>query len=322
MGKPTLFIGSSSEGLDVARAIGHSLAADAEATVWNEGVFTPGQGTLEALVNALDRFDFSVLVLTPDDLVETREVAALTARDNVLFELGLFMGRLGRARTFVVCSSAPTMKLPTDLAGVTILRFEANRADGNLVAAVSSACFQIRQAIRALGQAEARGLQRLGEATAQVEDVSERLVRLVGETQETVQNALAEVRRIPQELMACVPRRASGRPMSWESGIHWASFPVHEGNSLRPGRALQLSGGETIKYTMGFRSGRLPSQLSEILGYLVIGEWRHALKDQGELQVFASSEAPGSEMPVEVQAPSNRGEWEVAITVLSRPTAL
>ena len=179
MEKATLFVGSSSEGLEIARAIAHSLRDEAEVTVWNEGVFAPGQGTLEALVNALDRFDFSTLVMTPDDLVEVRQSKVLSARDNVLFELGLFMGRLGRERTFVVCSNAPTLKLPSDLAGVTVLRFEHARSDGNTVAAVSSACFEIRQAIRKLGQAEARGLKRLGEASNQVENVSGQLLRLV-----------------------------------------------------------------------------------------------------------------------------------------------
>jgi hypothetical protein len=177
--KAALFIGSSSEGLEVARAIKHSLRDEAEVTLWDEGVFAPGQGTLEALVNALDRFDFSILVLTPDDLVQVRESKVLTARDNVLFELGLFMGRLGRSRTFVVCSDDPNLKLPSDLAGVTVLRFESTRSDANLVAAVGSASFQIRQAIRALGQSEARGLKRLDDASLQVESVGAQMLRLV-----------------------------------------------------------------------------------------------------------------------------------------------
>jgi hypothetical protein len=177
--KATLFVGSSNEGLEIARAIAHSLRDEAEVTVWNEGVFAPGQGTLETLVNALDRFDFATLVTTPDDLVEMRESKALSARDNVLFELGLFMGRLGRTRTFVVCSDAPRMKLPSDLAGVTVLRFESARSDRNILASVGSASFEMRQAIRKLGQAEARGLKRLGDASSQVENVSAQLLTLV-----------------------------------------------------------------------------------------------------------------------------------------------
>jgi siroheme synthase (precorrin-2 oxidase/ferrochelatase) len=42
MGKPSLFIGSSSEGLEFARAARSLLAAGAEVTLWNEGFFDLG----------------------------------------------------------------------------------------------------------------------------------------------------------------------------------------------------------------------------------------------------------------------------------------
>jgi hypothetical protein len=35
MDKPSLFIGSSTEGLDIARGISSLLAGDAEITLWN-----------------------------------------------------------------------------------------------------------------------------------------------------------------------------------------------------------------------------------------------------------------------------------------------
>jgi predicted nucleotide-binding protein len=89
MNKPSIFVGSSSEGLDVARAIEFPLQHDAEITIWNEGFFGLGTGTLEALVNAIERFDFATLVLTGDDLVVSRDVSSLGPRDNVMFELGL-----------------------------------------------------------------------------------------------------------------------------------------------------------------------------------------------------------------------------------------
>ena len=65
--KPTLFIGSSSEGLKVARAARQALESAAEVSIWDEGAFPLGQTFIEALVHALRRFDFALMVLTPDD---------------------------------------------------------------------------------------------------------------------------------------------------------------------------------------------------------------------------------------------------------------
>jgi predicted nucleotide-binding protein len=124
MAKPSVFIGSSSEGLEFARAVRVLLTQDAEVTVWNEGLFRPGSTFIETLVNALPRFDFAILVLTPDDLVHSREVEMLSPRDNVLFELGLFMGRLGRSRTFMLHQSHAKLKIPSDLSGVTTATYE------------------------------------------------------------------------------------------------------------------------------------------------------------------------------------------------------
>ncbi len=150
MARPTLFIGSSTEGLGIARAIQIGLEHDCEVTLWNQGAFGLGQGTLESLVRLLDRFDFAILVLTPDDLVKTRGQAAQAPRDNVLFELGLFMGGIGRDRTFVVHDRTAPLKLPSDLAGVTTATFEPY-SDGNLEAALGVVCAKIAMVVKILG---------------------------------------------------------------------------------------------------------------------------------------------------------------------------
>ena len=147
--------------------------------MWNEGAFPLGQTTLEGLVNAPDRFDFAVLVLTPDDTVVSRASEHLAPLDNLLFELGPFMGRLGRSRTFVVCENATRMKLPSDLAGVTVARFTQERTDRNLIAAVGPACNQIRQAVRDLGLTDGRTTQRLQSATADMEQVTQKMAHLI-----------------------------------------------------------------------------------------------------------------------------------------------
>ena len=127
MNKPTLFVGSSSEGLDVARAVRALLAEDAEVTLWNEGFFIITDTFIESLVNALPRFDFAALVLTPDDLTTSRQTSTFSPRDNVLFELGLFMGRLGRSRTFVIRPRGERIKIPSDLAGLNTALYDWDR---------------------------------------------------------------------------------------------------------------------------------------------------------------------------------------------------
>jgi predicted nucleotide-binding protein len=143
-----VFIGSSSSGKEVARAIQVQLSDVADAEVWDEGVFGLSMGTLESLVQALDTFDFAVLVLTPADLLVSAGEQKNAPRDNVLLELGLFMGRLGRSRTFAVCQRDSNLKLPSDLAGVSLAPFLAQNDSERLVAALGPACFKIRNAIR------------------------------------------------------------------------------------------------------------------------------------------------------------------------------
>lgn len=119
--RPTVFIGSSSEGKKFAVAVQAALEADAEVTTWDQGFFTPGQTFIEGLIDGSSRFDFAVLLLTPDDVVQSRSAELLSPRDNVIFELGLFMGSLGRNRTFVVNPHGSDLKIPSDLAGLTTL---------------------------------------------------------------------------------------------------------------------------------------------------------------------------------------------------------
>ncbi len=143
-GKPRMFIGSSVEGLPVAEAIQEGLEFAAEVTIWSQGVFGLTEGTLEALVRATADFDFAVLVLTPDDLTVKRQETVNAARDNVLFELGLFMGALGRSRTAIVYCRDDDLDVPTDLAGITPATFP-RRQDGNLQAALGPACSKLKR---------------------------------------------------------------------------------------------------------------------------------------------------------------------------------
>jgi predicted nucleotide-binding protein len=119
MTRPALFVGSSSEGLRIAKAIQVCLDPVCEVELWTQGTFGLTRGTLESLVLALSRFDFAILVLTADDMTTSRGIERASARDNVLLELGLFIGSLGRDRTFMVCNAAD----PPELLSIDMFSF-------------------------------------------------------------------------------------------------------------------------------------------------------------------------------------------------------
>lgn len=150
--KPRLFIGSSKEGVDIALAIQQNLRHDAENTVWSQGVFDLSVTTLDSLLEILERSDLGVFVLSPDDIAQIRGKESLAARDNVIFELGLFIGKLSKIKCFMLIPDGDTdLHLPTDLVGMTPATYEANRSDENMEAATGPACQQIRKAIKKLG---------------------------------------------------------------------------------------------------------------------------------------------------------------------------
>jgi len=127
-----------------------NLDYSADVVVWSQGVFGLSEGTLATLVQKLPSFDYAVLVLTPDDISISRGNANQTPRDNVLFELGLFMGVLGHERCFIVYDRGQDLKLPSDLAGVTPATYQKH-SSGDLIPSLGSASTQIEAAIIKLG---------------------------------------------------------------------------------------------------------------------------------------------------------------------------
>lgn len=146
--KPKIFIASSVEGIEVAYALQELLEYDAEVTVWNQGVFQLSSNTLDDLTDILSIIDFGIFAFTPDDTVNMRGDEHQSVRDNIILELGMFIGRLGKKRSFIVSSQTQLpFHIPTDLLGVTLATYNPNRDDNNLSAALGPASNKIRQAI-------------------------------------------------------------------------------------------------------------------------------------------------------------------------------
>jgi hypothetical protein len=147
--KPRLFIGSSTESLEIANAVQANLDHDATITIWNQGVFNLSSETLNDLLNALDKFDFAIFIFKPNDVSIIRNQHVSTVRDNVIFELGLFLGRLGKERVFYLKDkSIKDLHLPTDLIGFASGTYDGQREDGNLQAALGPFCFEVSKRLK------------------------------------------------------------------------------------------------------------------------------------------------------------------------------
>ncbi len=127
MNKPKVFIGSSSEGIQIAKELEVHLAKECHTYIWTSGDFKLSHSFLEDLERMASEYEYAVLILSPDDIIESKGVESYSPRDNVLFELGLFVGKLSRFRTFIVCDPKK-IKLPSDWNGITVARFDWERA--------------------------------------------------------------------------------------------------------------------------------------------------------------------------------------------------
>lgn len=149
--KIRVFIISSAEALPIAREIQDAFAHDPFTTVvWTDGVFRIANYTLQSLEDEVDQSDFAIAIAHPDDTTTSRGVRWPSARDNVIFELGLFMGRLGRQRAILMESRDDKVKLPSDMAGITTVayRFEPG---SDAAALMAPGCNALRKHILALG---------------------------------------------------------------------------------------------------------------------------------------------------------------------------
>lgn len=172
--RPPLFIRSSKESLTLAYALQQNLEDCAEVTVWTQGVFELTSTALQSLLKALDRFEFAVLVFSDDDVTQVRGQQVSTVRDNVIFESGLFLGRIGPERSFIVVPrGVEDLHLPSDLAGIIPAEYDSKRQDGNLLAALGPASLRICAAIQNLSTPFD------DELYDWFEDLAERLRRLV-----------------------------------------------------------------------------------------------------------------------------------------------
>jgi predicted nucleotide-binding protein len=146
-----LFIGSSREGLPLTDEIAHGLLRDPVLVRrWTNNVFVASHYPLEDLETSLAAADLALLIATPDDVIASRGSSHNAPRDNIVFELGLFMGALGRRRSFLLRPRGVDLKLPTDLLGLTPIDYDADTTRP-LDARMTPVCHELRRLIATLG---------------------------------------------------------------------------------------------------------------------------------------------------------------------------
>jgi hypothetical protein len=152
MDKPRIFLGSSGKQEKLLQALERGLEDIAHVVPWTTS-FLPGTTTLERLLELVNEVDFAAFVFAQDDWTSANTSAPpapdsgqASPRDNVVFEAGLFGGVLGMRRTFIL--HAKGSKLPTDLAGLTCVRY----AEAKSAAEIRTLNQKIRDAIENEGR--------------------------------------------------------------------------------------------------------------------------------------------------------------------------
>ena len=136
MDKPRIFLGSSGKQEKLLKALTRGLDDIAHVEPWTTS-FNPGTTTLERLLELAHEVDFAAFVFAQDDWTTSTaqsspqaESGQASPRDNVVFEAGLFGGTLGMRRTFILHANGA--KLPTDLLGLTSIRYDGTSSPGEI----------------------------------------------------------------------------------------------------------------------------------------------------------------------------------------------
>jgi predicted nucleotide-binding protein len=119
--KIRVFLMASAPAHTMAHEVKRVLSGERlDVDLWEEGAFRGGSYSIETLERKLDQCDIAVAVAEHG-----------TGHESVIFELGFFIGRLGRNRTFLIEPRTEQIQLPHELAGVNTITYR----DGNLLQA-------------------------------------------------------------------------------------------------------------------------------------------------------------------------------------------
>jgi len=142
---PRVLIFSSSEAREVMGEVLINLSSDDIIVESWDKIFAISSYPVPDLLNALDGVDFAIAIASADDVVISRRKSKTAPRDNVTFEFGLAIGRLGLDRAFLMSETGRNLKLPSDVFGLNYVAFKGG---AHLQSQVAAACTKIAKRIK------------------------------------------------------------------------------------------------------------------------------------------------------------------------------
>lgn len=143
-----LFVGSSKESLELAHELQTLIIDRIEGInpiAWDQDQFYVNRSNLESLIKNINEYSYACFILNWDDRIISRGNEGWVTRDNVIFEIGLFLGALGRDRVYIIYDFEKKPKLPSDFDGITLIKFREFKP---LSAALSPVCGTIEKEIQ------------------------------------------------------------------------------------------------------------------------------------------------------------------------------
>lgn len=217
--KPTVFIASSSEARSVAEAVHIKLEPDMRVRLW-DNAFDLSSITITALSGKTKEVDYAVFVFHPDDKTLIREKEYSSVRDNVVLELGMFIGALGLEKCFILVpkSSETEFRLPTDLAGVTASFYDDG--DPELTDAVTGSCAKIKHSVRKLEAAKAKTETTTEADTlrAQLQNAQSQIWRMNHDIQRANEQSQSLLESIKLHFFSIAKPATPAEIKAWENG--------------------------------------------------------------------------------------------------------
>jgi hypothetical protein len=200
MSNRKLFIGSSSEALQIAQHIKTVLQDPAnglthiDVDIWNDTDWANFETALTSLNNNIDEYYYAVFIGFPDSkLEETREDATnpgtfitkkyFAPRDNTIFEFGLFFSRLGKNRTFFLnpkdISGTDEFKILTDVGkSAYIIKYDIELVSG----VWQLKTFNPSELLRFIKKEEVKFTKNINDSKSELKNLYQNLGSLIGAT--------------------------------------------------------------------------------------------------------------------------------------------